>query len=107
MGVPKRYRRLGQLAGTGRRCWYCGDRLRRSKMSKDHQIPKSVGGTSAADNLVLACRKCNGKKADRDVEEYRLALEDEEAAGERIIFYGEQVLRRLDAAFDAVERRRG
>lgn len=33
-------------------------------MTKDHIIPKSIGGTSNIDNLQTMCCKCNGKKAD-------------------------------------------
>jgi len=33
----------------------------------DHVIAKANGGTDTMDNLVAACRKCNGKKQDKTV----------------------------------------
>jgi 5-methylcytosine-specific restriction endonuclease McrA len=42
-------------------CHYCGGRA----ATADHVIPKSRGGTDAWDNLVAACRSCNGSKQDQ------------------------------------------
>lgn len=33
----------------------------------DHVIAKANGGTDTLDNLVAACRTCNGKKQDKTV----------------------------------------
>ncbi|WP_019060974.1 HNH endonuclease [Streptomyces prunicolor] len=33
----------------------------------DHIIAKNNGGTDTLDNLQAACRKCNGRKQDKDV----------------------------------------
>jgi 5-methylcytosine-specific restriction endonuclease McrA len=37
--------------------------------SVDHLVPRSVGGPSTWTNLVAACRRCNGSKADRPFDE--------------------------------------
>lgn len=37
--------------------------------TKDHILPRSKGG-KRRDNLALACRTCNGKKADLTIEEF-------------------------------------
>jgi 5-methylcytosine-specific restriction endonuclease McrA len=34
--------------------------------TRDHFIPRAAGGRSVPTNMVLACRACNGKKADLD-----------------------------------------
>ncbi len=47
------------------RCFYCGKRLNRKTLTKDHRIPLSKGGTDFARNLVPACKACNSGKADR------------------------------------------
>jgi 5-methylcytosine-specific restriction endonuclease McrA len=47
------------------RCFYCGERLNRKTVTKDHRIPLSKGGTDFARNLVPACKACNSGKADR------------------------------------------
>ena len=53
-------RRL-MLAQKGR-CWWCQCKLD-SKHHLDHRIPLAKGGTSEANNLVLACPPCNLKKS--------------------------------------------
>lgn len=43
-------------------CSYCKGRFDRDKLSLDHVIPKSAGGTDAVFNLVISCKSCNNKK---------------------------------------------
>lgn len=49
-------------------CIYCGKYD--PKITIDHIIPKSKGGTNTLDNLGTACRECNIKKSDFLVEEW-------------------------------------
>lgn len=44
----------------GYRCRYCGGEASEA----DHVIPKSKGGSDAAENLVASCRSCNASKGD-------------------------------------------
>jgi len=37
--------------------------------TRDHVLPKSLGGTLAKGNVVLACRTCNNKKGDAPIGE--------------------------------------
>ena len=53
----------------GYECVYCGDNNHRT-LTIDHVIPQSKGGGNTWDNLVTACKKCNGEKADLSLEEY-------------------------------------
>jgi hypothetical protein len=39
--------------------------------SVDHLTPVSRGGTNEEENLITACRRCNGLKKDRTLDEYR------------------------------------
>ena len=48
-------------------CVYCKQSFNRSKMTRDHVIPKSRGGKVT----VLCCRPCNESKGDRTPEEWR------------------------------------
>lgn len=56
----------------GGKCRYCGVAVtlpRRgvkllTDATRDHIKPKSMGGTDALSNQVLACRECNQGKAD-------------------------------------------
>ena len=62
--------RRGVFARDGHRCQYCGDRAE----TLDHVVPRSRGGVHAWDNVVAACRPCNVHKADRLLNETRMAL---------------------------------
>lgn len=42
-------------------CVYCGAEANEA----DHVIPKAQGGRDLLENLVAACKRCNGKKQDR------------------------------------------
>lgn len=42
-------------------CAYCG---MTGKMTRDHYIPLSRGGSNSIDNIVPACRHCNSSKHD-------------------------------------------
>src|SRR5204863_3442737 len=46
-------------------CQYCKKKYDRSELTLDHVIPRSRGGTSTWQNIVLACIRCNMKKGDR------------------------------------------
>lgn len=48
------------LDAYGHRCVYCGRKMQRLTM--DHIIPLSKGGSHTASNVVPACRSCNSKK---------------------------------------------
>lgn len=63
-------------------CWYCGIRLRKigsAMRTKDHVVPKSRGGRKT----VNACLKCNAKKKDLSLEEFRALRGGIEFWGER------------------------
>ena len=57
-------------------CHYCGDLLTWSKATLDHKIPRSIGGTLAHRNIVLACEDCNFDKGNLTEFEYRQVLEE-------------------------------
>ena len=45
----------------GHKCQYCG----RAAENVDHVQPRSRGGKHTWDNVVAACRRCNGRKENR------------------------------------------
>ena len=49
------------------RCAYCLSKplVSEGSLTKDHFIPKSLGGTGAGTNIVPACSNCNSIKNDR------------------------------------------
>jgi len=58
----------------GNWCHYCECDLDEANRTVDHKQPKSRGGTNVPDNLVLACRDCNGDKAHLTYREYQAVL---------------------------------
>ena len=56
-----------RVAYYGNRCRYCGCD---GKMTVDHRIPVSRGGTGFPANLVPACLSCNSRKCDMTELEY-------------------------------------
>jgi hypothetical protein len=47
-------------------CAYCAD----PADTLDHVLPRSKGGLTVAENLVPACRRCNGAKSSTDWREW-------------------------------------
>jgi 5-methylcytosine-specific restriction endonuclease McrA len=72
--VPRRLHvapsRKAVFLRDGHVCQYCG----RAAENVDHVVPRSRGGPHAWDNVVAACRRCNGKKENRSPEEAGLKL---------------------------------
>lgn len=53
------------------KCQYCG----KPAETVDHLVPRSRGGKHCWENVVAACKRCNGKKKDRLPSEAGLELE--------------------------------
>lgn len=52
-------------------CQYCGSPKR---LTLDHVMPRSRGGSHTWDNVVAACETCNSKKGDRTLREVGMHL---------------------------------
>lgn len=50
-------------------CQYCGIQPGPEELTIDHVMPKSRGGKSTWENSLLACVKCNSRKANRTPDE--------------------------------------
>lgn len=55
-------------------CQYCGRQPGSEELTIDHVTPRSQGGISSWDNCVLACVKCNSRKADRTPDQAGMPL---------------------------------
>lgn len=56
-------------------CAYCGDHhVNTARLSRDHIMPKSRGGTNEWMNVVTACKDCNAKKGNKTLKESRMEL---------------------------------
>jgi 5-methylcytosine-specific restriction endonuclease McrA len=58
-------------------CAYCGAA---GPVEADHRVPLARGGTNFIDNILPACRSCNGRKHKMTEEEFRARLATECAA---------------------------
>lgn len=56
-------------------CQYCQRPVGRREVTYDHILPKSRGGQTLWENIVVACRTCNQKKANRTPAEAGMKLE--------------------------------
>ncbi|MGE0709285.1 MAG: HNH endonuclease [Planctomycetota bacterium] len=54
-------------------CQYCGVR-QGGELTIDHVVPRSRGGATSWENCVLACGRCNHRKADRTPREAGMPL---------------------------------
>ena len=57
------------FAEWGHACAYCTD----PADTLDHVLPRSRGGLTVEENLVPACRRCNGAKSSSDWREWFMA----------------------------------
>lgn len=55
-------------------CSYCGGQPGIKELDMDHVIPRSKGGKTNWDNIVLSCKDCNRYKADRTPKEAGMKL---------------------------------
>ncbi len=60
-------------------CQYCGKQPGRQALTIDHVQPRSRGGKTKWENVVAACKQCNGKKGNRTPEEAGMLLKTEPA----------------------------
>lgn len=63
-GAPKFCRR-SILLRDRYRCQYCGQPFASEDLTFDHLVPRSQGGKTEWTNILAACMRCNGKKADK------------------------------------------
>ena len=62
-----------------RKCYYCREYTLIGQRSIDHKQPIARGGLHSVDNLVMACRTCNGRKHAKTEDEFRKIMEMEKA----------------------------
>ncbi len=55
-------------------CQYCGATPLRADLTLDHVLPRSRGGRTEWENVVVACRVCNQKKGNRTPREAQMSL---------------------------------
>jgi 5-methylcytosine-specific restriction endonuclease McrA len=56
-------------------CQYCQKNLSTEESTIDHVVPRSKGGKTTWENVVIACPQCNRKKGGRTPKEAKMALQ--------------------------------
>jgi 5-methylcytosine-specific restriction endonuclease McrA len=69
-----RFSRTNVLARDRWKCQYCGEKKPTEELTYDHVIPRAQGGKTSWTNIVTACQKCNGFKANRTPREAGMKL---------------------------------
>ena len=70
--VQRKISRRAIFARDGWRCVYCGSAG--GRLTLDHVVPRSRGGSSVWENVVTSCAPCNLRKGNRLLEEAGLVL---------------------------------
>jgi 5-methylcytosine-specific restriction endonuclease McrA len=63
-----RVSRAAIIERDGSMCHICGKKCEASEIHLDHVVPLAKGGTHDAENLRVACAKCNLEKGARTVD---------------------------------------
>ena len=66
--------RLNLLARDHFRCQYCAVELTPALSTIDHVIPRSQGGVTSWQNVVVACHTCNRRKGGRTPNQAKMEL---------------------------------
>jgi 5-methylcytosine-specific restriction endonuclease McrA len=69
-----RYTRRNLFEHYHNTCSYCGKKFSTKDLNLDHVIPRSRGGKTSWDNIVLSCIPCNKHKSDRSPQEAGMRL---------------------------------
>ena len=70
MNWIRQEKRLAIYIRDGLACAYCGATIEDTKMTLDHIIPYSMGGSNDQTNLVTCCHKCNSSRGARELREF-------------------------------------
>ena len=57
-----------------RLCLYCGERFPLSRLTRDHVLPRTLGGRDRWENVATACLSCNRRKGARTPEQAGMRL---------------------------------
>lgn len=71
-GMPQagiKFTRTNVYLRDRHRCQYCGRKGSAAELNIDHLVPRSRGGVSTWENVVVACVPCNVRKGDNLPEE--------------------------------------
>lgn len=91
--------RINLLCRDNHQCQYCGIELSYGESTIDHVKPRSQGGGTSWENVVLACQHCNRKKGGRTPQEARMHLKREPVAPEWLPVLNLRIHRQMPEAW--------
>ncbi len=71
---PIRFSRVNVALRDDYSCQYCGDSLPLKKLTYDHVVPRSRGGATNWENIVMCCYPCNDRKGSKTPEQAGMKL---------------------------------
>jgi hypothetical protein len=75
MNWIRKERRLAIYLRDGLSCaWCCQTIEDGAKLTLDHIVPYSEGGTTKSDNLIVACLRCNSSRGSRSIETFAASV---------------------------------
>lgn len=75
MNWIRKEKRLAIYLRDGLACCYCGEGVEDgAKLTLDHLLPHSQGGSNREHNLVTACHRCNSSRGARDWRTFAAAV---------------------------------
>jgi 5-methylcytosine-specific restriction endonuclease McrA len=69
-----KFSRINVAARDNYTCMYCGVKFPISKLTYDHVTPRSQGGKTVWENIVMSCEDCNARKANRTPAQAKMVL---------------------------------
>ena len=77
MNWIRQTKRLAIYMRDGLACAYCGESVEAgAKLTLDHLVPNSKGGSNSETNLVTACHRCNSSRGTRSVRDFCRSVSD-------------------------------
>lgn len=69
-----KFSRENVYARDNGRCQYCATKVARPEATYDHVLPRTQGGQTRWENIVISCVPCNQKKGGRTPEQAKMVL---------------------------------
>lgn len=79
-----RFSRQNIYLRDGGKCQYCEKEVTMSDATFDHVVPRSKGGKTDWENIVISCLPCNLKKGSKTVQQARMQLRKKPAMPKNI-----------------------
>lgn len=79
-----RFSRENVYARDHGQCQYCGKKVSRPEATYDHVLPRSQGGGTHWENIVIACVPCNQRKGGRTPDQAKMRLKSVPAKPTRL-----------------------